>query len=409
LFWSHSVKKWQVRNSPVTWYGPYEFISVDFIHNYQASRFWLNGGNPYVEKFGDPLDRKLCYAPIVLLYFSWCKLVTIDKAIGIWTISLGCFACLGAWAAWRSRKESNLTPVPFFAAIAMIATCSPVGYAMERGNYDLMLVPLVLLAAWGLRRTGWLSDAVIGYSLALAIGLKVYPGLLLFALLTLRRWRAIGCTAVALLLFALFQFENLPYFLTNLRELAAYHYREFTQNSVVHHNAHSLSSSWVPMWEGTKLRILTRIPNMLAAVSFVGGLLLWVSWHVYRSPDAKRVILPYLLWIAAAATFVPRISNDYNLFFLPMAMLAVWDRKDSLYTHIGLGLLCVYLQPIGFPISPSVLMGIKMAGLVFVAHCVINRAREHIHSANRTVVIGPYSLTEQQQPTAHATEGIHAS
>jgi Glycosyltransferase family 87 len=377
LFWNHSVKKWQVRNSPTTWYGPYEFIAVDFLHNYQASQFWLEGGNPYTHDFQDPLGRKLCYPPIVLVTFAWCKLLPVAKAIGVWTIALGLLACVGAFAAWRSRRELKLAPVPMLAAVAMIATCSPVAFAMERGNYDLMIVPLVLLSAWALRRRGWWADGVLGYAIGLAICLKVYPGLMLVAILALRRWRAIGFVAAFAAMFLAFQWQNMPIFLANLRELSATNAAEQAKWDAIPPATHSLANSWAPLWSQSKLQFLTRIPGTIMLALLVGGLLLWVGWHVVRCANPDRVVLPLLLWIMTAATFVPSVSNDYNLVWLPLAMLAAWDKRDPVFVHVGLGFACLYLQPIAFHISTSVLFGFKLAALVLVAQCVVNRLQEH--------------------------------
>ncbi len=397
LYWNYAIKKWHVKSSPGTWFAPYQFVSLDFLHNYQAARFWINGGDPFRESFGDPIGRKLCYPPIVLVAFSWCALFPVGKAIGIWTITLAIFAAAGALAAWYSRRELALAPVPLFFALAAVVTCAPVGYAMERGNYDLLLVPYVLLAAWGLRRTGWLSDALVGYALGVAICLKVYPGLLLIIPLLMRRWRALGLTALVVAACLCFQAKNLPIFMANLNELAiAHNIEELPAASLV---AHSIPYSWKAVWDGTRLGILARIPGSVAALGIVGGLLIWVSWSFKRSQQTRTLILPFALWIMAAATFIPKVSNDYNLVFLPMAMLAVWDRRDSVLVHVGLGFACLTLQPLPFAFSPSVAMGFKVLGLVCCARSLVNRTNEA--SATTTII----QVQTARQPSAR--EGVH--
>lgn len=389
-YWNNAVRKMHVRPSPPTWYEPFQFLSLDFLHNYQASRFWLDGNDPYRATFGDPIGRKLCYPPIVLVYFSWCKLLSVGKAIGVWTITLGALAGLGGYAAWRSRARLGLAPVPVYLLLAAVVTCGPVSYAMERGNYDLLLVPCILLAAWGLRRTGWLPDAVIGYSIGLAICLKVYPGLMLAALPVLGRWRALGCTILAVAAFLSFQAHNLPIFAENLQEIVKLHDAETLVGAPP--IVHSIPYCWKATWDGTKLGFLAKIPGTYAAAIVVGGLLAWVCHGLYRCRNPREVLMPLLFWIVAAATFVPKVSNDYNLVFLPMAIFAVWDRRDPVYVHAGLGMLCLILQPIGFGQSPSVTFGIKLAGLALAATCLVNRMRER---------------TDPEIPP-RATEGFHA-
>ncbi len=404
--WTKSVKKWKVKNAPVTWYGPYEFMALDFLHNFQAANFWAKGHDPYREDFQDPIGRKLCYPPVVVLCFGWCALFSVKKAIAVWTIALAAFAAMGAVAAWRSRQSLGLAPVPILAAVAAIVTSAPVDFAMERGNYDLMLVPLVLLMAWGLRRTGWRADLVVGAALGLAVCLKVYPALLVFPLLVLRRYRSVGFTMVAGLAFLAFQFQNLPIFVQNLRDLAAITDEKFHNFSVLP-ATHSITFAWAPLWRETRFAYLTKIPGSVAAVGIVGSLLLWVGFHIRRCPNPRNVIVPFLLWTAAAATFVPRVSNDYNLFFLPMAALAVWDRRDSVLLHVALGLTCVWVQPLAFGLSLSVLVGLKVVSLVAVAACLVRRIREQSAEPGvPTVVLSATAVVSLPRPSP-TTECCH--
>jgi Glycosyltransferase family 87 len=390
LYWNHAIKKWHVKSSPVMWFQPYEFVSLDFLHNYQASRFWINGGDPFRADFGDPIGRKLCYPPIVLVYFAWCKLLPVGAAIAVWTIALGGCAAIGALAAWLVRREMGLTPVPIVFAVAAIVTSSATLYAMERGNYDLLLVPCAMLAAWGLRRTGWLADGVAGYALGLALCLKIYPGLLLAVPLLFGRWRTLGCTAAFVAAFLAFQSHNLPIFAKNLLELTTSHDADaLAMPSPV---SHSISYSWKALWSGTRFALLAKIPGTVAAGLIVGGLLSWIAWRLHRCGNPRSAILPVLFWVLAAATFVPKVSNDYNLTFLTLAVLAVWDRRDPVAVHVGFGMLVLMLQPLGFPIAPSVVLGIKIASLALAAYCLASRLRE---------------LTPID-PADRATEGFHA-
>lgn len=392
LYWNYAIKKWHVKASPVMWFQPYEFVSLDFLHNFQAVNYWFAGGDPYRADFGDPIGRKLCYPPIVLVCFAWCKLLPVGKAIAVWTIALGGCAALGALAAWRSRRELGLAPVPILFALAAVVTNSATLYAMERGNYDLLLVPCAVLAAWGLRRTGWRADGVAGYALGLAFCLKLYPGLLLAVPLVMGRWRTLGCTAAFVGLFLAFQSHNLPIFAKNLSELSISH--DVDTLAMPSPVSHSISYSWKALWSGTRFGALARIPGSVAAGLIVGGLSIWVAWRFHRAGRPPTVILPALFWVLAAATFVPKVSNDYNLTFLSLAVLAVWDRRDPVAVHAGFGLLCLMLQPLGFPIQPSVVLGVKIAGLALAAYCLACRIRE--------------SQSTPTNPADRATEGFHS-
>ena len=64
----------------------------------------------------------------------------------------------------------------------------------------------------------------------------------------------------------------------------------------------------------------------------------------------------------SADTFLPPVSNDYNLFFLPVAALAVWDRRDPVVVHMLMGLLALWWQPLGLPLDGKLLLVIKVLG-----------------------------------------------
>jgi hypothetical protein len=246
---------------------------------------------------------------------------------------------------------------------------------MERGNYDLLVLPPLLAAAWALQARTVSRDAVAGGCLALATCFKIYPALLVFALLPLRRYRAFAFAGLAGMALASFQAHNLPVFVANLRELAFFNNPVFWGGNALPVN-HSLTCNWQPVWQGTKLAFFAKVPGPVAAAAVLGPLLLWVAYRVYRCPEPRRVVLPFLLWTAGLATFVPKVANDYNLFFVPLAALAVWDRRDPVLVHIGLAFLLLWAQPIGFWMNTSVLFALKLAVVFTVAVSLVNRVRE---------------------------------
>ena len=392
LYWRYALLKWHVKGSPATWYDPFRFLSLDFLHNYQAVQCWLSGGDPFRADFGDPVGRKLCYPPVVLVFFAWCKLLSVGKAIAVWTVALGALTAVGAAAAWHARRALGLTPVPIVFAIAAVICSGPASYALERGNYDLLLVPCVLLTAWGLRHSGWRWDLLVGYSLAAAFCLKIYPGLLFAVPLVLGRFRTLGWAGLFIAAMLSFHMSNLPIFATNLRELTDSHLVDTLPAPPP--MMHSIPWGWKSTWEGSRFAELALIPGTVAAGLIVGSLLIGILWRLMRCPDPRPALLPVLLWTLAAATFVPKVSNDYNLVFLPMAMLAVWDRRDPFPVQAGLVLACLVLQPVAFPLSHTVIFGFKILGLILTSYCVARRLSD--------------LPTTPSDPVERATEGFHA-
>ena len=101
-----------------------------------------------------------------------------------------------------------------------------------------------------------------------------------------------------------------------------------------------------------------------------------VAYRVSRCAEPNRILYPYLLWLAAAATFIPKVSIDYNLVFLPLAIIAVWDRRDPVLVHLCMAFMFLWAQPLGVPIGPILLLGFKYLSLAAVAVSLAWRARE---------------------------------
>jgi hypothetical protein len=114
----------------------------------------------------------------------------------------------------------------------------------------------------------------------------------------------------------------------------------------------------------------------VAAAGFILALSSWVSYRLYRCPDTSRLLYPYLLWLTALATLLPEISNDYNFAFLPLAALAVWDRRDPVVVHVLIGLMMLWWQPVQLSIGPQLLFGFKLGGLAAVTACLLRRIQE---------------------------------
>ena len=388
-YWVRGVKDNRLGDSPLTWYSPYQFLGVDFLHNYRAARYSLFEGNPFREDFDDPVRepkvRKLVYPPIVLPCFYWCGLVGDERtAIILWMVALMGFATAGGVAAWRARKRLGLTDVPLPLVLAAVLINGPVSFAVERGNYDLLIVPLALTAAYALNRRSLAWDAAAGACLALAVGLKAYPGVLVAGLIPLRRWRALAFTLAFGAAFIAYRFDDLKVAAANLSELAYDHDPERNLAAALpdpktRHPlpaTHSITASWYTLWAHTKLRALAKIPPAVATGLIVCSMLGWVAYRLYRCPTPDPFLVPVFLWAVALGTFVPTVANDYSLVFLPMAALAVWDRRDPPAVHAALGFLLVVLQPVSFYFSPSVALGGKVAGVIAVGFCLAARLRE---------------------------------
>src|SRR5262249_3903516 len=149
---------------------------------------------------------------------------------------------------------------------------------------------------------------------------------------------------------------------------------------------------WKHLWTGARLPLLARIPGTLGAGLVLLPSVLWVSYHVFRCQRRAALLYPYLCWLTALATFLPPVSNDYNLFFLPVAALVVCDRRDPVFIHLMMALLLLWWQPVQFEISPTVMFLFKLTGLAAVGISIVGRAREQTCVALEGVRARPPTL-----------------
>ena len=160
---------------------------------YLGTQAWLQGGNPYLQDFGDERGR-FGYLPFVLPLFSWVGLMPdLRVATSLWSLFVA-FACAAAiWQVQGMRKLQGWTELTVPAMLALVLWSAPVVFAMERGSTDaLVLVCAQGTAALLCRAPRWQVELAAGFLLALAVGIKVYPVVVVVALLALRRFAVLG-------------------------------------------------------------------------------------------------------------------------------------------------------------------------------------------------------------------------
>jgi hypothetical protein len=187
-------------------------------------------------------------------------------------------------------------------------------YAVERGNIDLYALVLSLLAlSLMLRsRSPWLPAVV----LAAAVGLKLYPAILLVVLLWRYRRRALlpaaVTTAAALLVAGPANLRRSAHTLDALQ--GNVHAEWWGQDSAtaMTHVLHA-HAGWAPSWVGYPLIV---VPLALWAATMI--VLLRRGWSDQGAVLAAAACVPLM-------AIVPAVSNDYKLVLcvFPLAVLAV--------------------------------------------------------------------------------------
>jgi hypothetical protein len=383
------------------WFPAWSFHSMDFLHVFASVQTWVRGGDPYAAILGDPIAGNYSWPPIVLPLFAWCRffpfypvhvsgwvrpiLFVAPAAVATYTLVLGAIAIGAGFAANRQREQLGLAPLPWALVCGLFVWSTPVLFAMERGNLDLLVLLAVLTAAACLRRRTLAGDLAAGALLAVGTWIKLYPALLLFGLLFLRRWRTLVAYLGAVLLIPLVQLHAVFRWLEEngiLGALTGIGPKVGIGAAVgpINVYSHPLFNLWIGAWAGGPLAVLERVPARLVALGFVVPAILFVGRRVGRSVHRDALTLPLLLWVVAVATFVPNVSFDYNLAPLPLAVLCLADRRDRWELAL-LALLLPWWQPFDLRTGPTsafcwdIALSVgKVGGVAAVGALLVRRA-----------------------------------
>jgi hypothetical protein len=364
-----------------------------------AARTWSGFADPYAD------HRHLFhYPPIVIRLFAWTPYLSIPAALRIWVVVLALLIVAGTFVAWQTRKELELEPLPLPVALAGVLFSFPVVFALERANFDLITLAAILLAVRLDRRGGPFAEIAAGCLLAVGPWVKIYPGLIGVGLLALRRYRVLGGFVAGGIAIGLAAPAETLRSLEVLR-LAMERSRDVPFGSW----SHSLSLAWINVGffaAQAGFSAPAKVPSALVAGAVVAPALAWVCWRVHRCEERRRLTYPLLLWVVALGTFVPEIANDYSLVFLPLAVVAVYGRRDPLLVHVAMALLLLPMQPIALPLNPFLLLSFKLAGVLAVGAMLVRRARELGGAATTAAV--PSEPSPRRESEMRAAGAVHS-
>jgi hypothetical protein len=385
-----------MERSKITWVPALAFVSGDFAVSLDhLARVRAEGGDPYTCCW---IGKAFPYPPTVPAFFAWVTFTSPRVASVLWTVGLAGLVSVGAWASWTSRRRLGLLDIPLPMVIAAALFSAPVLFAVERCQCDLIALPWLIAGSWLLRSGTRRSEVLAGAAFVMAAWVKYYPGLVIVALLAGRRWRAVaGFVAVGLAV-GLADVQGVRGSLENIRSGFLHHSIDTPQQMVAH--VHSLSLYWRALWSDTPFAALGRLPGSAGAAALLLPLAGWVALRVTRSQKGTELAYPLTLWLVSLGTFLPKVAADYNLVFLPLAILATWDRRERPAVHLGMLLAFLALQPFRFDASARFLFLCKLAGLVAVGLSLVRKAAEpaEIPGANQSAYAGPTFL--RRRPAA---------
>ncbi len=400
-FWMYALVRSVVDNhlylGPWTWTFANPTLSDDFHYHIDHTARVLAAGRS-IESETDIFCRLFPYPLMIPRLFCWVAWMSPRTAIAVWTGALAAIFLGSTWAVFRSRQRLQLTRVSPLWLLVLVLYATPVLSAIERGQCDPLTI-LFLIGASALlrsRRRPGLSETGAGGLLGLAAWIKFYPGLVVVALFSMRKWRALTAFLVVAGSIGIMDFHSTLRAIANGRQIASTNTQSMMWLSPIQH---SIGTYWPRLWENTVLNGLCSLPGPAVSVLLLGPIVALVGWRVWRVnvQHVSNLSLPLLLWIVAAGTFALPYSNDYNLIFLPLAILAVYDRRDPLWIALSLGLVAVYWQPIASMIDPRVLFLGKLFALYGAGWSLRCRADELIRMP---VEVGPSSVS-CSVPTPH--------
>ncbi len=187
-------------------------------------------------------------------------------------------------------------------------------YGIERGNIDLYALFFSLLCVWSVvrgARSAWVPAAF----LAVAVGLKLYPAVLVVVLLWRYRWRALLPLALTTLVALLVAGPaNLVHSFTTLQALSTSRTAQWWGQDSATAMTHVLHdhTTWAPSWI---FYPLIGVPLALWAATLLA--LVRRGWSERGAVLASAACVPLM-------AIVPPVSNDYKLVLcvFPLAVLA---------------------------------------------------------------------------------------
>ncbi|MBM4363207.1 MAG: DUF2029 domain-containing protein, partial [Deltaproteobacteria bacterium] len=297
----------------------------------------------------------------------------------IWIVANALVLVAATLAALRVREALGLPLPPRALALALVLWSFPVVFELERANFDLITLFVVLAAAPLLRRGARVPDLLAGALLAVGPWVKLYPGVLGLLLVGLRRrWALAGFAAAGIAIGAATPRETIRSF--EVLRIAVHRVHGSTLKLPLSTWTHSVTAALTKLAQAVPepaLRTkLLALPLGALAVALVVASLVPLALRVFRHPAPERLYLPLACLLLAAGSTAPEIANDYSLAFLPIAAVAVVTTRDPLPVRALLAGGAIVLQPFALPIPAAAVLSLKLGALVGVGLAIGRRLAE---------------------------------
>lgn len=373
FWWGDAITYFELYFGKKTWLQ-YPMFGADFWSQPEyAARLWLSGRDPYVSR-----GHLFHYPPLAIRLFLWVGLFSPPTALRIWVITLIAIVVAGTVVAHRTRGKLGLESPPLTLSLLAVLVSFPIVFQLERSNFDLLTLAALLAALPLFARERAAMDFAGGCLLAIGPWVKLYPGLMGFGLVALRRkWAALGFVVAGVVIGLLTPVETRDSF--EVLGVQVGRVRAMAKIANIPQWSHSISAAWLYLVHSSKgpfSTLLQRIPEGIVAGGLVVGGISLVCFQLFRYRAGNTLLYPLLLWICAAASCAPVIANDYSLAFYPIAVVACSSLRDPWAAKLGILASLVWWQPFLLPIPAWPLLLVKLAGVAAVGVSLVERARE---------------------------------
>lgn len=393
VWWAVSIAKYHLSGAEYTWIPAHVTLGLDFLHNYLGVNHWLHGGNPYHEHFGDPRGL-YSYPPVVLLLFVWCwdGLLSLRQATSIWAMFIALIVSWGVRRALDLRSSQCLFPIAWPTGLSLVLLSLPVVFAMERGNGDAIVLAAILVASYLLTsKKSWFWQGVAGGLLSIAIWIKVYPVLLVGSLIAGRHFKAALLGVVAFVAIGVIPWnatrawietsgQNQQARTAVIAEALRWIHTPGTVQFLLSPDdpspiGHSFGAFWTRFGQLYAIGPIYFFPGQIASGVVLCSIGLLIARRLWHSPLRSSLAYPSLLLATTLGTFMMPWSYDYNLIFLPLLILSVWDTRDPRWVTWLIVLGVLGLCPIRLPGTPAEAMFMsKCCMLAAGVVCLCRRA-----------------------------------
>jgi hypothetical protein len=372
VWWGVAIRQVELPLGKHTWIT-YPLLGVDYwTQTSLAAEQWRRGADIYTDH-----EHVLHYPPMTFHLFTWTRFFNPPTDLWVWMGVLFLIAGAGAWGSYRTRQGLRLERIPFVFILGITLISFPVVFSIERGNCDFLVVLIILLSLRIIQSRIRFSHFWAGCLFAIAPWIKLYPGLMGLGFLALRWWRVLCGFVFMIIAIGLWDIkDNIKFYYNMKLQISRVEAFSNTTASVYQPWTHSISMAWLELMKTLGMHSLQRLPGSLAAAVILTPLLVWVCVRVSRCSEPDKLVYPLLLWLNASATFFQLMSNDYNLVYLPICIIAVYRIRDPWYIQAGLACLLPWWQPFALPINSFLFLGIKVIGLAIAGWCIVKRASE---------------------------------